>query len=102
MGSDELDKILDSALSSYADEEPRPGLEGRVLNRIRASRDGHRFAWLRWPIAIPAFACFLVLALTLWTKRDSTPKPSKPTPTIAKAAPVSPTLSGAAQIAVSR
>jgi hypothetical protein len=78
MKSDELDKILDTALASYSQEEPRQGLDYRVLNRIHASRDSRRFAWLRWAIAIPAFACLVVLALTFWNKGDSTPKPLKP------------------------
>ena len=33
---DERDRLLDEALSSYSAEEPRPGLEQRVLNRIHA------------------------------------------------------------------
>ena len=70
MGSDELDKILDSALASYSQEEPRPGLDARVLKRIRAAGEARSFAWWRWATAIPVFACLLFLAVTFWGKRD--------------------------------
>ena len=95
MKNDELDKILDGALSSYSREEPRPGLENRVLSRIRAARERRRFEWLRWAIAIPALACFL-LAVTFWSTRPSISKPAQPaqaigqTGPIAKAAPIAP------------
>jgi hypothetical protein len=88
MRSDELDKILDDALSSYSQEEPRRGLENRVLNRIRATRERSRFAWLHWMIPIPAFACVLILAVTILTKRDSVQRPS-PAPIMAKRAAAS-------------
>jgi hypothetical protein len=102
MGNDELDKILDSTLTSYSQEEPRPGLGGRVLNRIRAAGVGHRFSWLRWAMAIPAFACVLFLVVTFWSKRDSVPRASKPAPVIAKTAPAAPVTPGAVQITASR
>jgi uncharacterized membrane protein YidH (DUF202 family) len=73
MKSDELDKILDGPLSTYSREEPRPGLDSRVLNRIRTARERRSFGWLRWAMAIPAFAC-LLLAITFWSTRDSIPK----------------------------
>jgi hypothetical protein len=75
MGSDELDKILDRALASYSQEEPRPGLSGRVSNRIRTAGLGHRFSWLRWAMAIPAIASFLLLVFWIF---DSS-KPSRST-----------------------
>ncbi|MGI9070253.1 MAG: hypothetical protein ACR2JB_02715 [Bryobacteraceae bacterium] len=71
MGSEELDKILDSALASYSQEEPRPGLDGRVLNRIRAAGEVRRLAWLRWMVAIPVFASFLLLVF--WISDSSKP-----------------------------
>jgi hypothetical protein len=71
MRSDELEKILDSALASYSQEEPRPGLGGRVLNRIRAVGVGHRFSWLRWAMAMPAIASFLLLVF--WISDSSKP-----------------------------
>jgi hypothetical protein len=74
MGSDELDKILDRALASYSQEEPRPGLSGRVSNRI-GSAEARRFVWLRWVMAIPAIASFLLLVFWIF---DSS-KPSRST-----------------------
>jgi hypothetical protein len=86
MTSKELDKILDDGLSSYSREEPRPGLEDRILNRVRAPRERRRFSWLRWAAAIPALACFL-LAVTFWSTRDLKPKSRKPAPIISSKAP---------------
>jgi hypothetical protein len=101
MRSDELDKILDGALSSYSREESRPGLEGRVLKRIRAAPEQHRFHWLRWAAAIPALACFL-LAVTFWTTRNSIPKSRKPAPIVAKTASPSLIARQAVQTTVAR
>lgn len=53
--SDELDRILDDALGSYGDREPRPGLERRVLARVAAARPGRRLGW--WWVAAGATAC---------------------------------------------
>jgi hypothetical protein len=74
MRSDELDKILDSALSSYSQKEPRPGLESRVVNRIRASREARKFPWLRWAVAIPVLASLLIV---FWILDSSQPARSK-------------------------
>jgi hypothetical protein len=85
MTSKELDKILDDGLSSYSREEPRPGLEDRILNRVRAPRERRRFSWLRWAAAIPAVACVLSLAVTFLSTRHSVPKSRKPAPIISTA-----------------
>jgi hypothetical protein len=61
---DELDKLLDEALASYSSQEPRPGLEQRVLRRVRAAGTPRRFGWWRWAIAVPVFASLLPLAVT--------------------------------------
>src|SRR5437879_3724578 len=60
----ELDKLLDEALTSYSSEDPRPGLEQRVLSRVRAAGAPRRFGWWRWAVAIPVFASLLVLAVS--------------------------------------
>src|SRR5438067_12604789 len=101
MKSDELDKILDGALPSYSREEPRPGLDSRVFDRIREARERRRFGWSRWARAIPAVACVL-LAITFWSTRDSIPKPSKPAPIISNTAPLPPIARGAVQTKVIR
>lgn len=101
MTSDELDKILDSALSNYSREESRPGLEGRVLSRIRAAQERSRFRWCQWALAIPAFAC-LLLTITFWTTRDAVPKSQKPAPLVANTAPPLPIAPGVVQTTVTR
>lgn len=57
---DELDRLLDTALAGYSSEEPRPGLEQRVLARIQAADTPRSFGW-RWVLAIPALASLLLL-----------------------------------------
>ena len=70
---DELDLLLDSALSTYADPGPDSGLEHRVLAAIDVARhSGERprvFAktrrWLPWAIAVPVAAGLLLLWLSI-------------------------------------
>jgi hypothetical protein len=69
---DELDKLLDEALASYSSEEPRPGLEQRVLKRVRAEGIPRHVGWWRWAIAIPVLASLLVLAIA----HRSKPRPA--------------------------
>lgn len=65
---DELDRLLDSALATYADPGPDAGLEGRVLASLAAAREpGKRRglfarsrAWLPWAIAVPVLASILL------------------------------------------
>jgi hypothetical protein len=61
---DELDLLLDSALSTYAAERPNPGLEQRVLARVAREsteyKSHRRHLPLLWSIALPATACLLV------------------------------------------
>src|SRR5690349_4292344 len=68
---DELDRILDTALAAYSASEPRPGLEWRVQNHIRAS--ARRIWFPRWVLAIPAAAC-IIWAGYIWLHR-SRPEP---------------------------
>ena len=75
---DERDRLLDEALSSYSAEEPRPGLEQRVLNRIRAEAGARRRAWAQWYIAIPALCLLAVVALVGWPRREPAPAPRRP------------------------
>jgi hypothetical protein len=66
---DEMDRLLDSALSTYA--TPRPGLEDRVLRSlastraIDSARRPFRFPrrWLPWAIAVPIAAAIALLFL---------------------------------------
>lgn len=75
MQSEELDKILDDALSSYCGES-RIGLEARILNRIYAEKARRRFASWRWAILIPAFACLVLAVISVWVKQGASSKPS--------------------------
>jgi hypothetical protein len=55
---DDLDRLLDSALSTYA--EPRSGVEKRALARVDEARNvgsAPRRRWLVWAVAIPLAAC---------------------------------------------
>lgn len=64
---DELDRLLDAALKQYATAQPREGLEGRILARMRsepAERASH--AWWRWLTAaavVGALAVIISMAL---------------------------------------
>jgi hypothetical protein len=62
---DQLDHLLDAALTKYAAVEPRTGLEERVLAVLRAEQTTARAkTWWRWGMA-GALAAVLVVALAL-------------------------------------
>ena len=62
----ELDRILDTALAKYAAVEPRAGLEGRVLEHLRAEAlRPSRHAWLQWGLA-GALGAIAVIAVLAW------------------------------------
>ena len=70
-----FDELLDGVLREDAAAEPRAGLEGRVMVRVRADRalprgcfsqDWNR--WRRW-LPVPAAAC-LVAAVSVWYVSD--------------------------------
>ena len=89
MRDDEIDRILDAALSNYSCAEPRPGLEQRILSRVQSEGGAGGFAgrlwrW-RWAVLTPAVACLLVFAL--WRDRDPAPAPEKVTRTITNPVP---------------
>lgn len=68
---DEVDLLLDSALSSYADAQADSGLEQRILARVAdalaslTNAPTPRRRWLAWAIALPAVACLLLLVFTV-------------------------------------
>jgi hypothetical protein len=60
-----MDEWIDSALSSYVDAEPQPGMEQRILARARASKT--RFApWL----LVAAAVCALCVGIVLWPREQ--------------------------------
>lgn len=76
---DPLDRLLDAALSSYA--EPANGLEERVLRRVsRAAAPRRRFVWL-WPAGLAAAATLLLVVAAPW--RSSLPPHTAPRATAA-------------------
>ena len=63
---DDLDLLLDSALTTYGDPGPDSGLEQRVLTRVAAEAAPlplHR--WLPWAIALPVAACLLIFVISM-------------------------------------
>ena len=58
---DELDDALDAALAKYAAVEPRAGLEGRILAKLRtASEPAPDRAWWHWGVIATVAAVLLV------------------------------------------
>ena len=85
---DNIESLLDDALASYSRQEPRPGLEQRVLDRIQADASP-RLVFPRWAWVIPAAAC-LLWAGVLWTRHAATPVRVQPAHvTVARAIPPS-------------
>ena len=71
---DELDRLLDSALATYAGPSPDSGLEQRILSRIAAETHAtSRRRWLAWAIALPAAAILLLFAGLSIARQTHTP-----------------------------
>ena len=79
---DQLDKQLDDALKNYV-EEPRAGLELRVMNLIRAEAQAEVRtdephpsvwfpSWARWT-ALAAIACTIVVVAVFVVRRTAAP-----------------------------
>ena len=89
---DELDTLIDSALSTYA--EPRPGLEQRMLARIsgEVGRSTRRRRFLL-ALAAPVVACLLLFAYLFVKSPHSQPgqmayTPAEASPAHVETAPV--------------
>jgi hypothetical protein len=67
-GPDELDRILDSALASYSERQPWPGIEQRVIARLPRAKQ--RNVWLRWMIPVPVLAGVLTMVV-YWVKPET-------------------------------
>lgn len=73
---DELDRLLDSALATYADPDTGadPGLQQRILARIAAEMHGApRRRSLAWAIALPVAAILLLFAGIAITRQMHAP-----------------------------
>ena len=66
--TDALDRELDAALARYAAVEPRAGLEGRLLARLRAERERSTHSRWGWkPVTALAAAVLILAAVLAWT-----------------------------------
>jgi hypothetical protein len=65
-----LDELLDASLARYAQTEPRPGLEARLLARLRSEPEPALFPW-RWLPAAAAAVLALAVALYFASSRES-------------------------------
>lgn len=75
---DQLDRLLDSALASYADPGLDSGLERRMLNRIASeAASAPRRRWLPWGMALP-IAAGLLLFLVLFYRGANHPPATSP------------------------
>lgn len=91
-----LEKMLDSLLASYSDEQPRPGLQTRVLANLRAQAARERPAAWRitwwWSISGSVAAMTIVFAFFLWQATQLPPPPpgggfTAPAPPVAASVP---------------
>jgi len=80
---DELDDILNAHLAKYATAEPRPGLEHRILAKLRADETRAEVRALpKWILAGAAVAIVVIAVAISW-------KPGKPLhPAVANRPPV--------------
>ena len=70
---DDLDDLIDGALSTYSSAEPLSGLEQRVLNGVRAAERSRKRRWWWAALALAAPAVAAILFLT--PARKPTPVP---------------------------
>ncbi|HET7214063.1 MAG TPA: hypothetical protein VFL79_10775 [Terriglobia bacterium] len=71
-----VDELLDSALAHRRDSEPRAGLEGRILARVRAaSREGGRKLSRKFWLAVAATAAVVALIAIYSANRSHGPVP---------------------------
>jgi len=82
-----VDDLLETSLKRYHGEEPRSGLEMRILAGIRSRERAARRRWLGWAVA----ACAGILAIIVLTLHFAPTRHRQPTPR----AELSPEESGA-------
>jgi hypothetical protein len=90
-----VDELLHASLRYYANAEPRPGLEGRVLAGVRARQQAarQRKVWA-WGMGLATVAATVTLLLIYWPRQQSAPLPvtakapaNSSAPVVAKVAP---------------
>jgi hypothetical protein len=77
-----VEELLDASLARYSQAEPRPGLEERLLAKVRSSASAGRrptlWSWYLAPAAAVA-AVMLMVGIVLWRREDITsPAPKAP------------------------
>jgi hypothetical protein len=68
----ELDHLIDSALRGYSAADPSPGMDQRVLNRIRTV--ARPWSW-RWALAIPVLASLVFAVIVIRNVRSPAAEP---------------------------
>jgi len=85
-----VDELLEASLKEFQGEEPRSGLEMRILAGVRTQERATRLRWLGWAVAVCA-GILAVIALTLHFAptqlRQPTPSASLPQPATTPPAP---------------
>jgi len=79
-----VDELLEASLKQYHGEEPRSGLEMRILAGIRTRERWARRHWLGWAVA----ACAGILAIIVLTLHFAPAPLRQPTPRAALPQPV--------------
>ena len=79
-----LDELLDSSLARYAQAEPRPGLEGRLLARLRSEPEPAFAAWRWLPMAAAAVLAFAAVLYFVSGRESRAPEVAvQPKPAVA-------------------
>lgn len=69
----QLDQLLDSLLANYADAEPRPGFETRLLASLSEPKPGFRLGWL-WA-AVAAMVTAVAVFAIYYSRVEELPQP---------------------------
>jgi hypothetical protein len=67
--SQSVDELLDAALARHRNAQPRPGLEERVLARLRAEQRPKPWLGWTWRLAAGLAVFAIVLATAHWARR---------------------------------
>ncbi len=86
-----VDELLDSALARYRSAGPRPGLEERVLARLRAGGQPRPWPGWAWRLAAGVAVLGIVLAMGYLARRSINMSSTPPAPTAVAEARKEPT-----------